>query len=813
MDSLWQDLRYGLRGLRNQPAFTLLAALALALGIGATTAIFSVIYNVLLNPFPYKEAARVVAPQIRETSRANQGGRNWFQAAEFMDILAEATVFEEVIANGNEEVLYTTREGTEFLSGGLMSPNTFGFLGVPALIGRTLTPEDAKPGAPPVFVMAHKTWLKYFNLDPAVVGQSFTFNGVSTTCVGVMPKRFTKLAADVYKPVILDRADPMLADRYFMFQARLKPGVTIQQAEAEFTLITKRLADVYPRNYPANKNFIVKFVSWVDNVVGPFRQTLNMLAAAVGLLLLIACTNVANMLLARGTSREKEMAIRASLGASRARLVRQLFIENALLALVGTAAGCVFAHFGLKAIVALIPEGAIPREAQIRLNPPVLFFSLGIAGLTAMLFGLLPALQTARKDLVTPLKDARKGGGSARGGLFRNTLVVAEVALSLVLLIGAGLLMRSFINLQSIALGYDAEPVLFVRVPLPRGQYDTAPAKQQFLRQLLSRVQALPGVTAVTTSTSLPPYGGIGSEIDIPGKPDSETRNAIMQLVSEDYFKTLGVRLLRGRALSEVDVNDARKVIVINQATVTKFFGEEDPIGRRIQFKRLAAVPNARAEDSVFEIIGVVTDAMNSGVRDPVRPEAFMPYSVTGAFERVLMVRTAGNPLALVNTVRREIWALDRNVAVTMTDTLANFLKNYTYSQPRFVLTVLAVFAFVGLALVTLGVYSVIAYTVSRQTHEFGIRMALGATRADVLYLVMRNGLMLISIGVGVGTLVSLALTQVLKTQEHLWQVSPRDPLTLAAVIIVVLVTGLAACFFPARRATRVDPMVALRYD
>lgn len=812
MDSLWQDLRYGLRGLRNQPAFTALAALALALGIGATTAIFSVIYNVLLNPFPYKEAHRVVAPQIREASRANQGGRSYYRGPEFLDYLEASTVFEDVIANGNEDVLYTTKEGTEFLGAGLMSPNTFAFLGVPAQIGRALAPDDAKPGAPPVFVMAYKTWLKYFNLDPGVVGQTYTLNGVPTTCVGVMPKRFTKLAADIYKPITLDRASPQTTDGFFMFQARLKPGVTIEQAEAEFTLIARRLAKVYPQNYP--KEFVVKIVSWVDNVVGPFRQTLNMLAAAVGLLLLIACTNVANMLLARGTAREKEMAIRASLGASRGRLVRQLLIENVLLALIGTAAGCVLAHVGLKAVIALIPDGAIPRESEIRLNTPALLFSLGVAGATAVLFGLVPALLTARKDLVDPLKDARKGGAGSRGGVFRNTLVVVEVALSLVLLVGAGLMMRSFIKLQSVELGYDAEQVLFVRVPLPRGQYETAAAKQRFFRELISRVQALPGITAVTTATSLPPYGGIGTEMTVLGQAaSSETRNAVLQLCSEDYFKTLGLRLLRGRLLSEVDVADARKVAVINQAMVSKYFGDEDPIGRRIQFKRFASMPNAREEDSVFEVIGVASDAMNSGVRDPVRPEAFLPFTVTGAFERVIMVRAAGNPLALVNTVRREVWAQDRNVAVTMTDSLANFLKTYTYSQPRFVLTILAVFACVGLALVTLGVYSVIAYTVSRQTHEFGIRMALGATRGDVLRLVMRSGVLLTGLGVVIGTLVSLGLTQVLKTQDHLWQVSPRDPITLAAVVVVVMLVSLAACYFPARRATRVDPMVALRCE
>lgn len=479
MDSLWQDLRYGLRGLRNQPMFTALAALTLALGIGATTAIFSVIYNVLLDPFPYKEARRVVAPQIREANRANQSGRNFFQGPEFLDYLAQATIFEDVIANGYEDVLYTTKEGTEFFAGGLMSPNTFAFLGVPAVVGRTLNPDDAKPDAPPVFVMAYKTWLKYFNLDPGVVGQTYTLNGVLTTCVGVMPKRFTKLNSDIYKPIVLDRADPKVADRYFMFQAKLKPGVTIEQAEAEFTLIAKRLAEVYPRNYPANKEFVVKFVSWVDNVVGPFRQVLNLLGAAVGLLLLIACTNVANMLLARGTAREKEMAVRASLGATRGRLVRQLLIENTLLALLGTAAGCLLAHVGLKAIVALIPEGAIPREAEIRLNTPALLFSLAIAGVTAVLFGLLPALQTARKDLVEPLKDTRKGGSGARGGLFRNSLVVAEVALSIVLLIGAGLLMRSFIKLHA---GCDGCGSANLKRQRSKSQTDSAARTREFWR-------------------------------------------------------------------------------------------------------------------------------------------------------------------------------------------------------------------------------------------------------------------------------------------------------------------------------------------
>ena len=437
MDWIWQDLRYGFRSLRNQPGFTALAVLALALGIGAATTIFSVIQNVLLDPFPYTDAERVVAIQIRDLSRSRPGGRTAFQTPEFLDYQEQAHVFEGVIGGTFEDMLYTTKEGTEQFDGGLVTGNMFRFLGVPALMGRTLTEEDARPGAPPVFVMSYKMWTKRFNQDPKILGRNFVFNGVSSTLVGIMPQRFTKLGADLWKPVTMDRADPVASRRYYMFQARLKPGVTMQQAEAEVGVIAQRLAKVYPDNYP--KKFGVKVVSWVDSLVGQFRKTLYTLAAAVCLLLLIACVNVANMLLARATAREKEMAIRSSLGASRARLVWQLLIESFLLALAGTAVGCLFAYFGIKALVTAIPLGLIPQEAVIRLNPQVLLFSLGVSVVTAVLFGLAPALQTARRDLVEPLKDTSKGvtGGFRRGRL-RNALVVLEVALSLVLLAGAG---------------------------------------------------------------------------------------------------------------------------------------------------------------------------------------------------------------------------------------------------------------------------------------------------------------------------------------------------------------------------------------
>jgi putative ABC transport system permease protein len=470
------------------------------------------------------------------------------------------------------------------------------------------------------------------------------------------------------------------------------------------------------------------------------------------------------------------------------------------------------AHFGIKALVTAIPEGLIPREAVIRLNVPVLLFSLGVAAATSIVFGLVPALQTARKDLVEPLKDSAKGsGGTFRRRRLNAALVVAEVALSLVLLAGAGLLMRSFVRLQTVDLGLKPENILHARLPLPRGPYRTAAARQRFFSQVLARLNALPGVVSVATASTLPPYGGIRTEIDIPGKTHSERWEAIFQLCSEGYFPTLGLRLLRGRLLSEVDVDDGRKVAVINQTLSDRYFGQDDPIGRQVELKILSTQPNSPVEEPVFEIVGVVADAKNQGIQDPPMPEAFIPTSVTGAYERGVLVKTTGPPLAMLNSVRREIWAVDRNVALTLTGSLTDYLKQFSYAEPRFGLIVLGVFAVVGLVLVVLGVFSVVAYTVSRQTREIGIRMALGAGRADVLRMVLRMGLRLIGAGIVLGVSVSLGATRVLSSQ--LFGIAPHDPVTLVAVAVLLAAAGFTACYIPARRATRTDPMVALRYE
>jgi len=810
MHTIWQDLRYGLRGLANRPGFSMLAILTLALGIGASTTIFSVIQNVLLSPFPYTDAERVAMIQIHDLSSSRPGGRSFFQLPEFLDFQEQNHVFEEVIGGTQEDVLQTTKDGTEQVTGGFVTPNTFRFLGVPALLGRGLVPEDAKPDAPAVFVMSYKMWVRQFNQDPSVLGRTFVLNGEPTTLVGVMPQRFTKLGADLWRAVTLDRGDPQRSQQYYMFQARLKPGVTLQQAAADIDIIAHRLAKVYPRNYP--QSFNVNVVSWVDNLVGQFRRTLYTLAAAVGLLLLIACSNVANMLLARAAAREKEMALRASLGATRPRLVQQLLIESLLLAIGGAVLGCLFAYAGIRVLVQLIPEGTIPEEAVIRLNVPVLMFSLVISVLTALLFGLVPALQTARRDVVERLKDSGKGVSAGfRGGWLRNALVVGEVALSLMLLAGAGLLMRTFVQLQNVDLGLNPDNILVARLPLPRGQYTQAADKQRFFHQLLDRLHALPGVVAATETTSLPPYGGIDTEIEIYGKTHTERWEAIFQLCSEGYLPTLGLRLVHGRWLTAADVNGARRVAVVNQTLVTKFFGREDPLGQRIKLNMLEAFPEGPVENPVFEIVGVISDAKNQGIQDPPSPEAFVPYTLTGAFERGILVRTHGDPGAMLQTVRREIWAVDRGVAVTMTGTLNEYLARFSYAEPRFSVVLLGVFAGVGLVLVAIGVYSVIAYTVSRQTHEIGIRMALGASRSAILRMVGLAGLRLIAVGLAIGLLGSVVVSRVVTNQ--LWGVSPHDPLTLSLVVAVLIVCGLTACYVPALRATRVEPVKALRFE
>jgi predicted permease len=809
MDSLWQDVRYAFRGFRKDPGFTMLAVAALGLGIGAATAIFSVVDNVLLDPWPYRDGDRIATIYIQDKNRAQRGGRGAFFTAEFIEYRKQADSFTDTVGVTVEDVLYSTREGTERLQGAGVTSNTFDFLGVPPIMGRGIQPEDGKPGAPPVFVMSYKMWLKYFSGDTHLLGRSFVLNGQTRTLVGIMPPRFTYFGADLWTPNDPDPASPDARRRYFMMQGRMKPGVTLANVASNFDVVARRFSKIYPTEYP--EKFEVRAQTLTDMVVGRFRTTLMILLAAVGLLLFIACANVTNMLLARAITREREVAIKAALGASRWRVARQLFVESALLAAAGAVLGCALAYGGTKAVVGLIPEDSIPSEAVIRMNVPVLLFSLCVAVLTTLLAGLAPALHAARKQIVNPLKDAGKGvSGGFRHGRLRSALVIGEIALSLVLLAGAGLLMRTMIALQTVDLGLNPDNILVARLPLPKERYKSAAAKQQFFSQVLQRIRNLPGVVAVTETSTLPPYGGIGSEADAPGRAHSEKWRAIYQLCSEGYFPTLGLKLRRGRVFTEAEVSSARHVAVVNETLTKKFFGNEDPIGRQLILRDLERAPDPVA-NPVFEIVGVTSDAKNQGIQEAPMSEAFIPYTVTGSYERGILVRTQGDPMKLLNSVRPEIWAVDRGVALTLTGSLKGYLKSFSYSGPQFTLTILAIFAALGLVLVAIGAYSVISYTVSRQTHEIGIRIALGAQRWDVFRMILRMGGILVGVGLVTGIAASFGVNRLIATQ--LWGVRSDDPVTIAGVSLIISAVGALACIAPARRATRVDPVTSLRYE
>ena len=813
VEDLLRDLRYALRSLERSRAFAVVAIATLGLGIGASTAIFSVIDNVLLEPFPYRDAGRMDALRIHDTTQAQDDGRMQLTSNEFLEVAQQNHVFDAVIGAFDDLVLYKSGDGVEQLDGAHVTPGTFEFFGMPALYGRALQPADYQPGAPPVFVMRHKTWMAQFNGDPGMLNKTLVLNGTARTLVGIMPPRFGWWDADVYIP---DRPIPGASmgfagvpARWFLL-GKLKRGVSNAQAAADATVIANRLAKINPQDYPAHFEVLVRHLG--DSVVGQMEPTLYTILAAVGLLLLIGCANVANLLLARATSREKEFALRAVLGAGRARLIRLLLAESLVLAISGAMLGVLLAWGGLKLIVAALPQELIPAESVIELNAPVLAFTFVVSILTALIFGMAPALQAARRDLNDPLRDSGKGViGGLRTGRMRDAVVVAEVAVSLTLLVGAGLLMRSFMSLRALHLGMQTDHILQTFLPLPEQRYKTAAQVSGFFRPLLARVKALPGVVDATESSAAPPFGGEDSKIEISGKPQEQQWHALLQTVSEGYFRVLRIPLQVGRVFSETEINDARKVAVVNQTFVSAYLGNEDPLGHRVKLAQLETLEDP-VSDPWFEIVGVVADVTNNGLQAPVQPQVWVPYTVTGSGIRVLMVRSQQSPMALMKDVRQAVWATDAGVALALSGTLEDRMNQRLYAGPRFAFLLMTIFGCLGLILVTIGVYSVLAYATARKTHEIGIRMALGAERGDVIGQVIRAGMRLLAAGVFTGLVVSLVLGRAVEA-ELSRGVKPYDPLTLACTSALLVATGAVACWIPARRAARVDPMVALRYE
>jgi putative ABC transport system permease protein len=796
-----RDVRYAARTLGRTPGFTTLAILTLAVGIGSATVIYSVVFNVLLDPLPYPNADRLVNVRIEAPSGFV---RAMLSPGEF-DVFTPGPAFEDVVGTRGQLMLLTLGDRAEAVRGVSVTPNFFAFMGLPPLLGRALTPADASPGAPAVAVLRHRAWVTLFGGDASVIGRTITINGEPRTIVGVMPPRFTWHAADLWIPQRREPIESRDPATSMNFQARLRPGVTLALAEAQVTTAAARRQREFPKDFPPDYRVRVAYV--IDDVVGSFRRVLYTLLAAVGLLMIMACCNVANMLLAKATVREREMTVRAALGAGRSRIARQLLVESLLLAGAGAVVGCLLAYVGIRLLVPHIPQGPLPGEVEIALNGRVLAASLGLAMGSGLVFGMAPAFYAFQTNLVDGLRGAGKGTSGGRGRM-RSGLVVAEIALAVLLVVSAGLLIRSFISLTDVDLGFDANRLLVAYPTFPAGAYTDPQERHQFYARGLERLAGMPGVERVAAASALPPFGAAQRRVSVAGEPPIEGATADVVRSTDHYFAAIGLRVLRGRTFAEDGLEAPRSVAVVNRSFVRTFLGGRDPIGRQL----LVSLPN-RPSDPVtptpFEIIGEVEDVANRGLREPPAPEIHLPGLAAGA-PLGLLVRATGDPERIANAVRAELEMLDRRVAIRPQIWPA-LLDRVLYAQPRFSLLVLTAFAGAGLVLVALGVYSVMAYTVSRQSQEIAVRLALGARRQQVWADVLRWTGALVGVGVTIGIGASLATTRVMADQ--LWNTPPFDLTTVGCTVLVICGVALLACLAPARRAMNVDPMVALRRD
>jgi putative ABC transport system permease protein len=807
LETFLKDLRFGLRSLCKCPGFTAVALLTLALGIGANTAIFSIIHAVILRPLPYREPARLVKiwPERPRSSVSK---------ADYLEIKNGARSFDGVAAYSNWGFTITGTGEAAKLEGARTTANLFSLLGVDAAVGRIFAREEDQPGRDHVALLSYGLWQSRFGSDRRIIGQTITIDGQSYTAVGVTPKEFNFPEGephDLWIPATLDpREKEDFAAGYLTLVGRLKSGVTIEQARSEIVALARSIREKLP-NIPADYGTRAQVNSLQAENVAGIRPTLLILVGTVGLVLLIACANVANLQLARTSARQRELAVRAALGATRARLVRQLLTESMLLSVLGGAAGVALAYAGLDFLVSLIPAGT-PRTGEIALSGIVLGFSLGISILAGMLFGLAPALQTSKPDLQTPLKEGGRTSTSG-GGALRSLLVISEVALALTLVISAGLLIKSFWRLQHVNPGFEADQVISFQVSAPEfaasGSKEEGPERARvYYRQVLERLANLPGVQSIG-GVHLLPMGDSNWDPslkieDRPLPPGVSAESVNWRLVTADYFRTMNIPLLKGRAFTEADNETGEKVALINDTLARKYWPGESPIGKRIN-------TGFEGKGIWVTIIGVVGDIKQESLRVPTVPEMYRPFFQHNFLPPLtIMVRTATSLSALAPPIRAAVWSIDRNVPITdlqpMTDVVAKSI-----SQPRSTMLMLTAFAFIGLTLGIIGIYGVISYSVAQRTHEIGVRMALGAQTSDVLKLVVGQGLKLTLIGAALGLAGAFAVTRLLSSL--LFGISASDPATFGFVTFSLTMVALLASYIPARRAAKVTPMVALRCE
>jgi predicted permease len=817
METLWQDFRYGLRMLAKAPGFTAIAILTLALGIGANTAIFSVVNGVLLNPLPYEQPDRLVALY----SRTKQFHRSSISYPNFLDWVRDNQSFSALAAFRGDNFDLTGMGQPVRVAVEMVSADFFPLLGVKPVLGRSFEAKEDQIGAPPVAMLSGGLWATKFGSSRDIIGKTIDLDGKAYAVVGVVPASFRYQGgnfhrhADVFVPIgqwdnstFLDRRVGMGMNAV----GRLKPGVTLAQAESDMGAIGEHLAQTYP---DADKGTGVTVIPLKENVVGDIRPFLLVLLAAVGFVLLIACANVASLLLARSTGRSREFAIRAAMGASPARVIRQLLTESCLLSLAGGGLGLVLAAWGTKTVIRLIPE-ALPRADAIGLDTPVLLFTLGISILTGVVFGLVPAWKSSQPNLAESLKEEGRGSSGVRHRSQR-VLVVVEMAMAVVLLVGAGLMIRSLAKLWSVNPGFDPHNVLTFGVSSPRPLGDTPAAIREAMRRIRDTMAVVPGVQSASLTVGSVPMNG---DSDLPfwleGQPkptsDSEMKSSLFYAVQPDYLKIMRTPLLRGRFLTQQDNEHSPPVIVIDEEFARLAFGNQDPIGKRVNFEVLGTSP---------EIVGIVGHVKQWGLdenaQSPVTAQCYLPISqIPDQFLPLMsrgtgaMIRTAGPPLAEVDAVRRALGQYNSQLVMYSLETMDGIISD-SLAARRFSMVLLGIFAGLALVLSAVGIYGVISYISGQRTHEIGVRMALGAQPNDVLRMIVEQGAGLALTGVGIGAAVALGLTSLMS--KMIYGVSAHDPLTFVSVAFLLSFVAIVACYFPARRATRTDPLTALRYE